>query len=53
MNKIVVYLTEDYSKAEEFLLPLDYSKEQITQEVNNRYPIWYYYDIFKETLNLK
>jgi hypothetical protein len=48
MNKIVVWLKEDYSEAEHFFLPLNYSKEQITQEVNNRYPIWYFYDIWNQ-----
>jgi hypothetical protein len=48
MNKIVVYLTKDYSKAEYFLLPLDYNEEQINQEVNNRYLVWYYYDIWSQ-----
>lgn len=45
MYKIVVYLTKDYSKTEEFLLSPNMSKEEITQEVNNRYLVWYYYDI--------
>ena len=48
MNKIVVYLTKDYKEAVSFYLPLGVSKSYITQEVNNRYKIWYYYDIWEE-----
>lgn len=48
MNKIVVYLTQDYKESDYFYLPLDISKEFITQEVNKKYKIWYYYDIWEE-----
>lgn len=44
--KIVVWLKRDYSKADDFELPRDYTKEQITKEVNKRYDEWYYFDIW-------
>ena len=46
MNKIVVYLDEYYIEADEFITNLD-DKEDIIKEVDERYPLWYYYDIWK------
>lgn len=46
MYKIVVWLKEDYSESAEFECSNTLTKEQITEEVNKRYKIWYYYDIW-------
>lgn len=46
MQKIVVYLKQDYSESDEFECPNSWNKEQITEEVNKRYKIWYFYDIW-------
>ena len=46
MVKIVVWLKEDYSEADEFECSNTLTKEQITEEVNKRYKMWYYYDIW-------
>jgi hypothetical protein len=45
MNKIVVWLKEDYSEANEFFTESN-TKLLIDKEVYERYPIWYYYDIW-------
>lgn len=47
MLKIVVWLKEDYSEADKFECSNTLTKEQITEEVNKRYKVWYYYDIDK------
>lgn len=46
MNKIVVWLKEDYSESAKFECSSTLTKEQITEEVNKRYKVWYYYDIW-------
>ncbi len=46
MYKVVVYLTTDYSKSQVFECPKSWTKEQITKEVNDKYPIWFSYDIW-------
>ena len=46
MDKIVVFLRKDYSLCDYFYVQTGLTKEQITEEVNKRYPIWYYYDIW-------
>lgn len=45
MVEVVVYLTEDYSKNESIWVGNELSKEEITKVVNNKFDIWYYYDI--------
>ena len=46
--KVVVFLTEDYSKADEFCMPDGISKNIVTQEVEKRFGEkgWWYYDIW-------
>jgi hypothetical protein len=44
--KIVVWLDENYTKSEDFECSIILTKEQITEEVNKKYPLWYYYDIW-------
>jgi len=46
MYKIVVWLDEDYTTAGEFECSNTWTKEQITEEVNKRYKVWYYFDIW-------
>lgn len=46
MYKIVVWLNNEYSEAEEFYVENTLSEEQITQEVNKRFNNWYSYDIW-------
>jgi len=43
--EVVVYLKQDYSKAESIYVRENLTKEQITKAVNKKYKIWYYYDI--------
>ena len=45
-REIVVYLEEDYSKFEVIYLHEDLSPEEITEKINEKFDIWYYYDIF-------
>lgn len=54
MNYIItVFLKQDYSKSETFVFNTDnpvtkfedQGRLDITEEVNQRYPEWYYYDI--------
>jgi len=45
MVEVVVYLTEDYSKNESIWVSNEHSKEDITNIVNNKFDMWYYYDI--------
>ena len=45
--KIVVWFSNDYDRAEEFYCPCNWTKEEITEEVNRRYNNdWYSYDIW-------
>jgi hypothetical protein len=44
--KIVVWLDEDYTKSDEFECISTLTDEQITEEVDKRYSLWYYYDIW-------
>ena len=43
---IVVWLTSDYSKSDEFTCEATLTREQITELVNAKYPIWHYFDIW-------
>jgi hypothetical protein len=43
---IVVWLDENYTKSDTFECSTSLSKDLITEEVNKRYPLWYYYDIW-------
>lgn len=45
MYRIVVYLKEDYSENEEFVVLSSLTREEILKEVNKRYDVWYFYDI--------
>lgn len=45
MIEVVVYLTKDYSLNESIWVNADLTREQITQTVSDKFPIWYYYDI--------
>lgn len=44
--KIVVFLTKDYKKSEVFYVDEELTKDEITNEVNKRFDIWWYYDIW-------
>ena len=46
MIEVVVWLKEDYSESDNFYCSNTLSKEEITTEVNKRYKVWYYYDIW-------
>lgn len=46
MIKIVVYLSEDYKKADSFLLENNISRNEILETVNNKFDTWYFYDIW-------
>lgn len=49
--KVVVWLELDYSKSDEFYITDTggfLTKNDITDEVNRRYDIWYYYDIWPD-----
>lgn len=56
MNKIVVWVKEDYSEAEEFLTESN-NKEEIAKLVHEKFPGdenspgWFYYDIWDEKEN--
>lgn len=43
--KITVFLSRDYTNSESFYMDKSYNKDQITDEVNKRFKMWYYYDI--------
>lgn len=45
LYRIIVYLDCDYIHADEFWCSNELTKEQITNEVNERYEKWCYYDI--------
>ena len=45
MIEVVVYLTEDYSINESIWVSKELTKEEITKKINERFEIWYYYDI--------
>jgi len=45
MVEVVVYLTEDYSKNESIWVGRELTKEEITKIVNEKFKVWYYYDI--------
>lgn len=47
LNVIVVWLDQNYTRSEEFTCPANWSKDEITKEVNTRYTTWYYYDIVR------
>jgi hypothetical protein len=46
--RIVVFLDSNYQENDEFECPDNWNKEEITEEVNCRYPYWYSYDIWEE-----
>jgi len=48
MNKIVVWLEEDYSKSSEIITDHD-NRENITELVNSKFGKnnWFYYDIWE------
>jgi hypothetical protein len=45
MVEVVVYLTENYSKNESIWVSRELTKEEITKIVNEKFKVWYYYDI--------
>lgn len=45
LREVVVYLTQDYSINESIWVSGDLTKEEITEKVNENFPIWFYYDI--------
>jgi len=45
LKEVVVYLKQDYSINKSIWLSDSLSKEQITKIVNDKFNIWYYYDI--------
>ena len=51
MKQIIVYLSEDYVKNDEFLMNDNVTKKEVTSEINKRYSVWYYYDIWDEYSN--
>jgi len=48
MNEIVVYLTPDYSVSDTFLCPINWTKEEIKEEVDRLYDSWCFFDILKK-----
>jgi len=47
MKKIVVFISEDYIVNDDFLMDDNATRDEITEEVNRRYPVWYYLDIWE------
>lgn len=45
MTEVVVYLELDYSRNESIWVDNKLSKDEITALVNEKFPVWYYYDI--------
>jgi len=45
MDRVIVYLSEDYKQSESFYISGGLSKDEITKEVNERFTEWFYYDI--------
>lgn len=45
MVEVVVYLTKDYSKNESIWVGRELAKDEITKIVNDKFKVWYYYDI--------
>jgi hypothetical protein len=43
--EIIVYLTEDYSVNESIWVDADLSRLEITSIINEKFSVWYYYDI--------
>ena len=45
MVEVVVYLKLDYSENESIWVDNDLEKEEITKIVNEKFDLWYFYDI--------
>lgn len=45
MIEIVVWLNNQYTKHESIWVPEDFTREEITAEVNTKFDYWYSYDI--------
>lgn len=45
MMEVVVYLKQDYSINESIWVSCELTKDEITELVNNKFPVWFYYDI--------
>jgi len=45
MVEVVVYLKLDYSENESIWVDNDLTKEEITKIVNEKFDLWYFYDI--------
>lgn len=43
MKEVIVYLKQDYSKHETFLVSGDLTEDQITKEVDDKFKEWYYH----------
>ena len=45
MLKITVWLKQDYSESDDFYCSNTLTKQEITEEINKRYNVWYYYEV--------
>ena len=45
LREVVVYLEEDYSVNESIWVDEDATKEEIREQINEKFNVWYYFDI--------